>query len=130
MRAFSDILNERVNLGDLKKAEKDLDKLFDKIGLDVNFRGHFIDRVNDTRNSPEISIPELKNIFNKTFKKYGTELSHDPENFQAILTDIQSKINIPFILRWNEKEGEMSIIPKTIMRTDDFHAFNKRVMKV
>ena len=46
---------DRITRSDLAHMEKVLDKLFHKIGVDFEIKGrHFLDRLNDDRNNPEI----------------------------------------------------------------------------
>ena len=69
-------LSERfVTRSDLSQIEKYADKIFAKVGIDVEFTRHFVDRVNDERNKRQISPAELVRIFNKTYQKHGKTLS-------------------------------------------------------
>ncbi len=111
---------------DIRSLEAVLDSLFSKVDLDINIHGkHFIDRVNDWRNKNQITVKELNDIFRGTFKKYGKQLS-TKKQLQAVLVDIQSKINVPFLIKYDKKEGELSIVAKTVMRKADFKTSNKK----
>ena len=59
--------NAGVTQNQLDTLEGVLDKVFSKVGIDVEFTRHFIDRVNDTRNIKPISIKELAMLFKKEF---------------------------------------------------------------
>ena len=107
----------------LDALEKVLDQVFSKVGIDVEFTRHFIDRVNDTRNVTPISIKELAMLFKKEFIKYGKPIAQLGPDAQAVMKDLESDINIPFALNWNGKELEL--VAKTVMRKKDFKSSNK-----
>ena len=71
--------------------EKYADKLFAKVGIDVEFTRHFLDRANDARNKKDINTAELTRLFKQTYKKHGKaipKLGPDAEaviNLQAVL---------------------------------------------
>ena len=52
-----------VTQGDLQKLEDYADRLFSRVGIDVAFTRHFLDRVNDERNQKQITVGELIRIF-------------------------------------------------------------------
>ena len=125
MKSFRQYINEEVSQADLNSLEKVLDALFAKVNIDIGFTKHFLDRVNDKRNKTPITVDELTTLFKKTFKKYGNKLKmtrDDNEDMEAILLDIQTDINIPFILSWNPKDKELELITKTVMRKKKFKA--------
>ena len=49
---------------------------FAKVGIDVEFTRHFVDRVNDERNKKQISVAELVRIFNKAYQKHGKAIAN------------------------------------------------------
>ncbi len=113
---------------DLKKLEKELDKLFSVVNIDIgSFGKHFQDRINDSRNKKQITIPELKAVFIKLFKQHKDKLAHLKANDQKVLNDILTNLNIPFIIKYNTKEKELSIISKTIMRKKFFKTSNEKI---
>jgi hypothetical protein len=58
------ILTEKfITKADLDQIEKYADKLFAKVGIDVEFTRHFLDRVNDERNKKQITSAELTRLF-------------------------------------------------------------------
>ena len=116
-------LNERVTPSDLSQVETYVDKLFDKVGVDVEFTRHFHDRVNDKRNKKPITTAELIRIFRETYKKYGKKIPKLGPEAQAVLRDLKTNINIPFALEV-DKNGDLDLISKTIMRKDDFKTSN------
>lgn len=118
---------DEVSASDLKRLEKYLDDLFEKIGMDVEFTKHFLDRVNDTRNEKQITIPELRNLFQSAFQKYKNQFVKFGDKFQAVLKDTHTDINIPFVLQWDSKKGEMDLVSKTVMRKKNFKTPNKEL---
>ena len=76
----------------LKKRDK---LIISILGIDINIHDpHFIKRMNDTRNSPEIKLKELRKLFEKIFKAYGDNLTEYAKNngttAQGILQDLFS----------------------------------------
>ena len=55
--------------------EKHLDKIWAKVGIDVEFTRHFHDRVNDARNKKPINTAELIRIYREIYKKYGKPIT-------------------------------------------------------
>ena len=111
-------LEEQVTKADLNDVEKFADRIFAKVGIDVEFTRHFLDRVNDARNGKEITVAELTRLFKQTFKKHGKKISKMNDESEAVLNDLQTDLNLPFVLQWNGKE--MELVSKTIMRKKDF----------
>jgi hypothetical protein len=102
-----------------------VNKLFNKIGLDISFTRHFIDRLNDPRNSPEISMVELSSLFDKEYQAWGTEIAALSPNQQAVMTDLETDINIPFKMIFDPNRRKLVMIPKTVMRKKDFKTDDK-----
>lgn len=109
----------------LDALESVLDKVFAKLGIDVEFTRHFLDRVNDERNIRPISIKELGMLFKKEFIKWGKPIAQMGPDAQAVMKDLETDINIPFVLQWNDRKGELELIAKTVMRKKDFKTSNK-----
>lgn len=113
-------LCENVSQDQLNKIERAFDKLFATVGVNVEFTRHFIDRVNDTRNTPEITIDDLIEIFGDAYKKHGKAIPKLGKDAQAVLRDIETDVNIPFVLVWNERNKQFDMVSKTIMRKRNF----------
>ena len=64
-------------------------------------------------------------IRDRSFKKYGKQIPKLGNDAQAVLNDIKTDINMPFVLKWDGKEFEL--IAKTIMRKKDFKTSNKKL---
>ena len=107
----------------LDSLENVLDRVFASVGIDVEFTKHFIDRVNDERNIRPITIRELAMLFKKEFVKYGKPIAQLGPDAQAVMKDLETDINIPFVLNWNGEELEL--VAKTVMRKKDFKSSNK-----
>ena len=69
MRSFKSI-REQISQGELNQIERFADRLFAKVGIDVEFTRHFIDRVNDARNKKDITPAELTRLFKQTYNKH------------------------------------------------------------
>ena len=121
------LLKERVTQADIYNVEAYLDKLFAAINVDVEFSAHFIARVNDVRNRKQIEVDELEDIFIKTYEEYGLEIPNLGANAEAVLVDMESDINVPFVLKYNSTTKNMELISKTIMRKVNFQTSNKKL---
>ena len=82
-------LSERfVTASDLNQVEKYADRLFAKVGVDIEFTRHFVDRVNDERNKKQISVAELVRIFNKVYQKFGKAIARLGPDAEAVMKDM------------------------------------------
>ena len=94
MSTFIEFLNEKtVTKKDLDGIEKYADRLYKAVGIDVEFTRHFLDRVNDARNKKEITVSELIRLFKQSFKRYGKKIASFGPDAEAVLTDMQIRIN-------------------------------------
>lgn len=112
---------------DLNNIEVFADKIFGKVGIDVEFTRHFLDRVNDPRNVKQITSAEVIRIFKRTYQKYGKKIPKLGDDAQAVLQDMGTDINVPFVLKWNEREKEFILTSKTIMRKKNFSTSNTKL---
>jgi len=117
---------EHITMSELKIIERFADSLFKTLNIDIVFTTHFYDRLNDFRNGKEIENEELIDVFKKFFLKYRNKISYLPLSKPGIIQDLNSKINIPFVLTYDEKNDEIDFIAKTIMRKDNFLGREKR----
>lgn len=117
------ILHEKfITKTDLDQIEKYADKLFAKVGIDVEFTRHFLDRVNDERNKKQITTAELTRLFKQSYAKYGKKIAQLGPDAEAVIKDMRTDINMPFVL--NFKGGELELVAKTIMRKKNFKTPN------
>jgi len=120
------VIPKKVSKFELASLEKRLDKLFSKFDIDVEFSNHFHDRLNDARNKKQITVDELSALFNDTFKKYGKHIAGMADDDEAVLVDVSSSINVPFVINI-EKDG-MEMVSKTIMRKKGFKTRTRRLV--
>jgi hypothetical protein len=124
MRKFSE-LREQVSKSDLDGVEKFADRLFAKVGIDVEFTRHFLDRVNDERNKKQITTAELTRLFKQTYNKHGKKIPQLGPDAEAVLKDMRTDINMPFVLKWDKTSQEFELVAKTIMRKKGFATSNQ-----
>lgn len=116
---------DEITRQELKTLESVLDKLFEGLGIDIEFTRHFHDRVNDARNKKQITLCELSNIFQSLYRKYGTQLTKEPDEIEELIKSISTNINIPVVLEWNFRSKKIELIAKTVMRKKNFKTRDK-----
>jgi hypothetical protein len=104
----------------LTKLEYYLDQLFSKLGMDVQFSNHFLDRANDARNKTQITLKELAILFKDAYIKYGKRIAQMGPDAEAVIKDMRSDINVPFVLNWDSRNKELDLVAKTVMRKKNF----------
>ena len=124
MIKLKDLIQEDISMSQLNQVEKHLDKIWAKVGIDVEFTRHFHDRVNDERNKKPISPAELIRIYREIYKKYGKPISKLSSGVEILLKDMSTDINVPVVLKWDGKEFDM--IAKTVMRKKNFKSRTKK----
>ena len=102
---------------------KTIDAYADNLmGMDVDLgkqKDHFFARLNHERNVPQITDSELESFFERLAKKKDIFLKFlEKYRNEIVVKDIQTQINIPFMLAANK------LIAKTIMRKKDFKTSN------
>ena len=122
---WTKVTNEAITTVDLDQLETFADKLFAKVGIDVEFTRHFLDRVNDTRNVKPITMAELTRLFKQEFKRYGKPIAQMGPGQEAVMKDLQTDINLPFALQYDKDNNELDLIAKTVMRKKDFKTPNR-----
>jgi hypothetical protein len=113
-----------ITKSDLDQIEKYADKLFAKVGVDIEFTRHFLDRVNDERNRKQITVQELIRLFKQTYAKHGRKIPQLGPDAEAVIKDMRTDINMPFVLNWNNRQQEFELVAKTIMRKKNFKTPN------
>ena len=107
-----------ITKSDIDQLEKYADRIFKSVGIDVNFTRHFVDRANDARNKKDITPAELTRLFKQSYKKYGKKIAALGADAEAVINDMKTDINMPFVLK---KDGdELDLVAKTIMRKKNF----------
>ena len=119
-------IREDITKSELDQVEKYADKLFAAVGIDVEFTRHFLDRVNDERNKKPINTAELIRLFRLTYKKYGKKIPKMGPEAQAVIHDMETDINMPFVLNV-DRSGMLDLVAKTVMRKKDFKTSNPKL---
>ena len=112
--------DEDITAQDLDQLETFADKMFAKVGIDVEFTRHFLDRVNDERNKKPITMAELTRLFKQEYKRYGKPIAQMGPDQEAVMKDLQTDINLPFVLQYDRENNELDLVAKTVMRKKDF----------
>ena len=121
-------LNENISNNELNSVEDYADRLFSELGLDVQFSKHFRERVNDPRNTKPITPAELIGLFKRTYLKSGKKISTMPPSAQAVIQDMRTDINTPFVIEYDPRSRELDLVMKTIMRKKDFQTTNDKIV--
>lgn len=119
-----EVVHEDVSQKQINDLEKFADRLLNKFDIDIEFTRHFADRMNDSRNSPEIKISELQKFFKKIAKEKGQNIKKHGDA-EAVLKDMQTDLNLPVVI--NFKNGEFEVVNKTIMRKKNFKTSNPEI---
>lgn len=118
-------INESVSSEQMVLIEDYADKLFGELGLDVEFSRHFKERLNDPRNDKPITAAELIGIFKRAYQKSGKKIAGMPPNAEAVLQDMRTDLNTPFVIEYDRRNGELDLVLKTIMRKKNFMTTNE-----
>jgi len=119
-------VKKEVKKSDLDQIERYADRVFAAVGIDVEFTRHFLDRVNDARNVKQITPSELTRLFKQSFKKYGKKIAKLGDDAQAVINDMKTDINMPFVLN-RTRGGELELVAKTVMRKKNFSTSNQKL---
>ena len=88
--------------------------------VDIDLTGtHFFSRLNDPRNTPNISVDELESFFDKLSDEKETFIDFIKKYKDIVVKDSETNINIPFMKMANKA------IAKTVMRKKNFQTSNK-----
>ena len=120
-----DEVDKEISQSDIDQLERFADKLFAKVGIDVEFTKHFLDRVNDERNKKQITMSELTRLFKQEFKKWGKPIAQMGPDAEAVMKDLSTDINMPFVLKWDRDNKELDLVAKSVMRKPDFKTSNQ-----
>lgn len=138
--------NRPVTQSELNQLERYLDALYAADNIDFEFTRHFLDRVNDTRNRKQITTGELFALFGKAKMQHARDMkqTHDKEmsnprsrnisrgggsrrpGLEAVITDINTKLNSPFVLSYDPQSKEFDLFAKSVMRKDQYGTSNPR----
>ena len=122
MKKITKQRNEDFTQRDVNDLEKFADRILKKYDIDVEFTRHFVDRLNDPRNSPEIKVAELQKFFKKIQRNKGKNIRNNPD-VEAVLKDMSTNLNLPVVIK--TRGDEFIVTNKTIMRKKDFKTTSK-----
>ena len=120
---YGKYVNEDFTQKDVNDLEKFADRILRKYGIDVEFTRHFVDRLNDPRNSPDIKVSELQRFFKKIQKNKGRNIINNPD-VEAVLKDMATNLNLPVVIK-TKSDDSFEVTNKTIMRKKDFKTTSK-----
>ena len=121
-KRFKQMFGEEVTAKQISDLEKFGDRLLAKFDVDIEFSRHFADRMNDSRNNPEIKVAEIQALFKKIARKKAANIKKHA-NSEVVLKDIQKDLNLPVAIKM-DKNGEIEVVHKTIMRKKNFKTPN------
>ena len=123
MKKITKQKNEDFTQKDVNDLEKFADRILAKYGIDVEFTRHFVDRLNDPRNSPAIKVSELQKFFKKIQRNKGRNILTNPDT-EAVLKDMSTNLNLPVVIK-TKGDDSFEVTNKTIMRKKDFRTTSK-----
>jgi hypothetical protein len=115
---LSEILSEDIGSTELNQVEVFVDRLWSKLGIDVEFTRHFLERLNDERNGKPISAAELIRLFKKEYESYGDQIRKMDDRSEAVMKDLTTQLNLPFVIK-DTNDGK-TLVAKTVMRKPNF----------
>lgn len=113
-----------ISPAEMKKFESIVDQLFKKFDVNFDFTKHFRERMSDKRNDPCIKLKEVGQLITKIYKeklKGKTRLSN-LKGLEAVLNDVNSNLNIPIAIEYDNRKDELRVAMKTIMRKKNFRS--------
>ena len=123
MKKITKQKNEDFTQKDVNDLEKFADRILKKYNIDVEFTRHFVDRLNDPRNSPAIKVSELQKFFKKIQRNKGQNIRNNPD-VEAVLKDMSTNLNLPVVIK-TKGDDSFEVTNKTIMRKKDFKTTSK-----
>lgn len=135
------LLNEKVSSQEFKAIETHLTKFFSKFKMDVIFRDHFQDRVNDERNKNPITRATLVDIFNKLMQeknyrklagmKFGQEglMIYKDVNFVYTLDKVKDRIQLRFITAMSKDRFVSNSSADYTLRLESMMSYYSKVIE-
>jgi len=93
--------------------------------LDLKIPPHFVDRVNDKRNRPEIEADELYDFFDKLSDEKDELEDMLDSGEEIVAVDSDTDINIPLA---KDRRNPNTVVAKTIMRKKNFATSNPKLV--
>lgn len=120
MKRFTVFVNE-MSMSEVRTLERTLDRLFEPYGVDIVFTRHVIqDRLLTGQREGGVTAEEIIDVFKRFIARYNGKL--EKKEWEAVIKDIRTKLNLPVIYKKDHLEGDMDMIVKTIMKKRDFKA--------
>jgi hypothetical protein len=113
-----ELICETLDQQQLDQVETFADGLWGRLGIDVSFTRHFLDRLNDPRNGREITVSELIRLFKQEYQRHGRAIAHLDSGSEAVMRDLLTQINLPFVVQ--DSGDSRRLVTKTIMRKPEF----------
>ena len=113
-----ELISETIDQAQLDQVETFADSLWHRLGIDVTFTRHFMDRLNDPRNGRAITVSELIRLFKQEYQRHGRAISQLDSGSEAVLRDLVTSLNLPFVMQDSGEQRQLVI--KTIMRKPEF----------
>jgi hypothetical protein len=114
-----ELICETLAPAQLSQVETFADGLWSRLGIDVTFTRHFMDRLNDPRNGRAITVSELIRLFKQEYQRHGRDIAGLDSGSEAVLRDLVTSLNLPFVIQDSGEQRQLVI--KTIMRKPEFH---------
>jgi hypothetical protein len=69
----------------------------------------------------------LTALFRKTYHTHGKKIAKLGPDAEAVIADMASNVNMPFVLNWNRNKEELDLVAKTVMRKKNFMTNNLKL---
>ena len=67
-------------------------------------------------------MAELTRLFKQVYKYHGKPIAQLGPDAEAVMKDMRTDVNVPFVLQWDGKE--LDLVAKTVMRKPNFATSN------
>lgn len=111
----------------IEDLEADINEILQEDRAKMRLTVHFaVDRINDTRNNPAITLDELRAIFTTFIENHLTEILGEAEGFKFTIKCGKSHIAIPCVIEHQYDIGAKWVVQQvmTIMRNPNFKAYH------
>ena len=116
-----------VSWDQLKNVEMYINSTWVNIGFKIDIVPHFFRMMNSSRNVKNISIKEIRDLFNRVRQQYGNQLqefSDKTQRKEAVIIDLKTNINIPIAIKWDDQNNIFDLITKTVIRKKGYRTKN------
>lgn len=104
---------ERLNYKQIKDIEKQLDKLFHLIDIDISFSGHFKERIIKR----DLKENEIIETFQNLYSKYKTKIKKN--EYKALIYNVINYLNIPIKVEYNKNKDIFVLTSKSIFKKEN-----------